>query len=44
MCNAWGAKCNMMYEQERPKHITHKSYFTNLILSFFYLLGIKLST
>jgi hypothetical protein len=33
MHNAWGAKCNMMYEQEQPKHITHKSYFTKLFLN-----------
>jgi hypothetical protein len=23
-----------MHEEEQPKHITHKTYFTNLILSF----------
>jgi hypothetical protein len=38
MCNAWGAKCNMMYEQEHPTQINSlKAYFMNLPLASLFI-------
>jgi succinate dehydrogenase/fumarate reductase-like Fe-S protein len=33
-CNACGARCNIMHEQEQPKYITLTNYFMNLYLAF----------